>query len=243
MKTMQAKQAKQVWRRSVRFLRADEAVSALEYAILVGVIAVAIATAIWPRSGAISRTGIQNIGTQIGAPDAADVNLGGGGGGGGGWRRWRYRRIAAPTDERDPVQEASSLASLHRAPDGIRDRRFRPLIRDPPGSVGGSTAPCRWNSPRMRSNRPRGPSGGDTAFADEGVDSREDDIRRAGNTRTRASRHRDAPVPYLTASRVIKSPAASSARSSQRTRTSSPRHRHWNVPDSTFSRTCRPDSG
>ena len=61
-------------RRFRRFLRANEAVSALEYAILVGVIAVAVALAITTFSGDITDA-IENIGDDIGAttsstPDA-----------------------------------------------------------------------------------------------------------------------------------------------------------------------------
>ena len=48
-----------------RFARAGEAVSALEYAILVGIIAVAMAAAILAFSGNLS-TAISNIGTEIG---------------------------------------------------------------------------------------------------------------------------------------------------------------------------------
>jgi len=40
------KKAKHIWRRFRRFARSNEAVSALEYAILVGVIAVGMATAL-----------------------------------------------------------------------------------------------------------------------------------------------------------------------------------------------------
>ena len=61
MKTMEAKKAKHVWRRFRRFLRANEAVSALEYAILVGVIAVGMAAAI-----AAFETDIEEALTAIG---------------------------------------------------------------------------------------------------------------------------------------------------------------------------------
>lgn len=47
-----------------RFLKANEAVSALEYAILVGVIAVAIGLALQTFGGSISDT-IAAIGTEI----------------------------------------------------------------------------------------------------------------------------------------------------------------------------------
>ena len=74
MKTMEAKKTKHVSRRFRRFVRANEAVSALEYAILVGVIAVAIAAAL-TTFGANITTGIAAIGTQIAAPGADDVDL------------------------------------------------------------------------------------------------------------------------------------------------------------------------
>ena len=51
-------------RRFRRFLRANKAVSALEYAILVGVIAVAVGTAIVAFSGKLS-TAMENIGTDV----------------------------------------------------------------------------------------------------------------------------------------------------------------------------------
>ena len=47
-----------------RFLRADEAVSALEYAILVGVVAVAVGAAIVTFSGNLSDT-LEAMGTEI----------------------------------------------------------------------------------------------------------------------------------------------------------------------------------
>ena len=46
MKTMETKRTKHISRRFRRFARANEAVSALEYAILVGVIAVGMAAAL-----------------------------------------------------------------------------------------------------------------------------------------------------------------------------------------------------
>ena len=52
-------------RRFRRFLRANKAVSALEYAILVGVIAVAVAAALVTFGGKIE-TAIEDIGTDIG---------------------------------------------------------------------------------------------------------------------------------------------------------------------------------
>ena len=53
-----------------RFLRANEAVSALEYAILVGVIAVAVGAAIFTFGGNI-KTAIKNIGDDIDATTGA----------------------------------------------------------------------------------------------------------------------------------------------------------------------------
>ena len=65
---------KHVSRRLRRFARANEAVSALEYAILVGVIAVAIAAALATFSDSIE-TGLEAIGDQVEAPgaDALDI--------------------------------------------------------------------------------------------------------------------------------------------------------------------------
>ena len=53
-------------RRFRRFVRANEAVSALEYAILVGVVAVAIGTALFAFGGKI-QTAIATIGGKVGA--------------------------------------------------------------------------------------------------------------------------------------------------------------------------------
>ena len=53
-------------RRFRRFLRANKAVSALEYAILVGVIAVAVSAAIFTFGGKIS-TAIGVMGTTVGS--------------------------------------------------------------------------------------------------------------------------------------------------------------------------------
>ena len=62
-------------RRFRRFLKANEAVSALEYAILVGVIAVAVAAALFTFGQEI-RDGILVIGGQIdGGVNAADGTL------------------------------------------------------------------------------------------------------------------------------------------------------------------------
>ena len=58
----------------VRYLRNNHAVSALEYAILVGIIAVAISAALVTFSGNIT-TAMNAIGTKIGAFDGtAAVN-------------------------------------------------------------------------------------------------------------------------------------------------------------------------
>ena len=64
-----------VSRRLRRFLRTDKAVSALEYAILVGVIAVAAAAALTLFGTEIS-TAIQNIGSRV-ASDAMNVQTAG----------------------------------------------------------------------------------------------------------------------------------------------------------------------
>ncbi len=58
----------------VHYLRNNRAVSALEYAILVGVIAVAIAAAL-ATFGTSLTTGIGAIGTQVSSPDAEDLDL------------------------------------------------------------------------------------------------------------------------------------------------------------------------
>ncbi len=63
-------------RRIRRFLRANEAVSALEYAILVGVIAVAIGVAVFTLGGDI-KGAIEGIGDKVAAADdsAAAIDL------------------------------------------------------------------------------------------------------------------------------------------------------------------------
>ena len=77
MRTMEAKQTKHISRRFRRFLGVDEAVSALEYAILVGVIAVGMAAAIAGFETEISEA-ITNIGNMVdgttvsGTPTAQD---------------------------------------------------------------------------------------------------------------------------------------------------------------------------
>ena len=70
-------------RRLRRFLRANEAVSALEYAILVGVIAVGVGAALVTFGDNIS-TALTNLGTdvQTGVDAINQPNLTGGGNGG-----------------------------------------------------------------------------------------------------------------------------------------------------------------
>ena len=69
MKTMEAKKTKHLSRRFRRFLRANEAVSALEYAILVGVIATVIAAAMVTFGGKITAA-LTAIGAEV--TEAAD---------------------------------------------------------------------------------------------------------------------------------------------------------------------------
>lgn len=61
---MSKQSSKHKSRRLRRFLKANEAVSALEYAILVGVIAAAVGGAILTFGGSIT-TAIGNLGTDI----------------------------------------------------------------------------------------------------------------------------------------------------------------------------------
>lgn len=61
-------------RRFRRFLRANEAVSALEYAILVGVIAVAVGAAILTFGGDITKA-IGKVGDNVGAVNPGTVNV------------------------------------------------------------------------------------------------------------------------------------------------------------------------
>ena len=65
METVETKKTKHISRRLRCFLRANEAVSALEYAILVGVIAVAIGLALTTFSASIT-TALNTIGTKVG---------------------------------------------------------------------------------------------------------------------------------------------------------------------------------
>ena len=64
MKTMETKKTKHISRRFRRFLRANEAVSALEYAILVGVISVGVGAAVVTVGGDIT-TALNAIGDDI----------------------------------------------------------------------------------------------------------------------------------------------------------------------------------
>ena len=66
MKTMQTKKTKHISRRFRRFAHANEAVSAIEYAILVGVIAVGMAAALAAFESQID-TALQAIGTTVGS--------------------------------------------------------------------------------------------------------------------------------------------------------------------------------
>ena len=67
-------------RRLRRFARANEAVSALEYAILVGVVAVGVGAAVNTFSGNIT-TALMQIGGQISTPGADVLDLQDGSGG------------------------------------------------------------------------------------------------------------------------------------------------------------------
>ena len=58
----------------VRYLRNNHAVSALEYAILVGVIAVAISAALVTFSGSIT-TALNTIGTEVSGTAVGEVKL------------------------------------------------------------------------------------------------------------------------------------------------------------------------
>ena len=64
MKTMEAKKTKHISRRFRRFICANEAVSALEYAILVGVLGVGIGAALLAFEGQVSGA-IAAIGADI----------------------------------------------------------------------------------------------------------------------------------------------------------------------------------
>jgi Flp pilus assembly pilin Flp len=70
METVETKKAKHISRRFGRFVRANEAVAALEYAILVGVIAVAIGLALTTFSGQITAA-LKTIGDKVGGTTMA----------------------------------------------------------------------------------------------------------------------------------------------------------------------------
>ena len=70
---------KHVSRRFRRFAWANEAVSALEYAILTGVIAVGVAAALVAFQEEVT-TALTNVGEQVGGVDIGEVSLEGGGG-------------------------------------------------------------------------------------------------------------------------------------------------------------------
>ena len=61
----------------VRYLRTTRAVSALEYAILIGVVATAVAAALTTFSGNI-KSALEGIGSRIQAASQPNINLGGG---------------------------------------------------------------------------------------------------------------------------------------------------------------------
>ena len=63
---------KKLLARAVKYVRSTRAVSALEYAILVGVIAVAISAALVTFSGNIT-TALATIGTKVGATDVGKI--------------------------------------------------------------------------------------------------------------------------------------------------------------------------
>ena len=65
METMETGKTKHISRRLRRFARANKAVSALEYAILVGVIAVGIAAALATFEDSLT-TALGTIGTAVG---------------------------------------------------------------------------------------------------------------------------------------------------------------------------------
>ena len=64
MKRMETKKTKHISRRFRRFLRANEAVSALEYAILVGVVSVGLLAALATFQGEIDKA-LKAIGDKV----------------------------------------------------------------------------------------------------------------------------------------------------------------------------------
>ena len=73
METVETKKAKHISRRLRRFARDNEAVSALEYALLVGVIAVALSAALVTFSGQIEKA-LTTIGTEVGSQKIGSVD-------------------------------------------------------------------------------------------------------------------------------------------------------------------------
>ena len=72
MKTMEARKTKHISRRFRRFVRANEAAGALEYALVVGLVATAIAAALVTFGGEITDL-IDTISDEVTeAKDAAD---------------------------------------------------------------------------------------------------------------------------------------------------------------------------
>ena len=67
-------QTKQISRRLRRFLKADEAVSALEYAVLVGVVVVGVGGAIFAFTGNVKQA-IQTVGTAVQATGGSAKTL------------------------------------------------------------------------------------------------------------------------------------------------------------------------
>ena len=64
MKTMETKKTKHISRRFRRFLRANEAVAALEYALLVGVIATVIAAGLATFGGVVDNV-LTAVGVEV----------------------------------------------------------------------------------------------------------------------------------------------------------------------------------
>ena len=73
METVETKKTKHISRWLRRFARTNEAVSALEYALLVGVIAVALSAALVTFSGEIEKA-LTTIGTEVGSQKIGSVD-------------------------------------------------------------------------------------------------------------------------------------------------------------------------
>ena len=73
---MEATKAKHRASHPRRFLRADRAVSALEYAILLGIVAVVVGAAITSFGGDI-KGGLDAIGAKVKAPAVKTIKAGG----------------------------------------------------------------------------------------------------------------------------------------------------------------------